>query len=530
MAKYRIETSRGTFEVEADSEPSIKDVEAALAAQEKSTPDASTDTRSKVENVLGNPYMPKINDRSIMSTGDPGEVSVGFAKHIADTGLEGGGAVLGQAAGAPLAPLTFGASVPVLGAVGAGLGNAASQTRGLLMGDRQKFSMGELGGAMVTGAVPGGKTIASGLDLVKAGAKNVATNLAAETVRTGLDLHRLPNASESTVAAIGGVAGAGLQKALDTGKAGREVAGLMEQDAAENAIIKTAKDNGYVLPPSKINPNAVNAGADFLAGSDAISNIFSLKNQRTTNALAREYIKLPENATLNDQNIQKAISVAKQPYEELRALSPQADVNVDGFLQAKADANRAWRAYDHTPTPEILKVAKENDDLAGLYHDELLNEAQAAGMPRKKTEDRIQQARVALAKIHMVEQALGPDGNVNARSFANAVEQKRFVTDQGKVIGETASTFPTVTKDKRSIGAVGSGKVPILDKYIRAGMATDRYQNTMATPRYDSPQADTAANFGRLSAMLFTQEDPETEQARKTGSSLAYLMRAGAQQ
>lgn len=526
MAKYRVETSHGTFEVEADREPTLADVEAAIASQGAETESKEPEGPAKVENVLGNPYFPKVNARPIMSTGDPGDVIKGFTGHIADSVLEGGGATLGQMAGAPLAPLTFGASIPVAGALGGMTGNVLSQGRRIFAGEQKGFSGGDLVAAGVTGAIPGGSQIKGGVKLLKEGAKNVAGNVLAETARTAIDEHRLPTATEAGLAGTGAVLGTALQKGLDTGKAGKEVAGLMEQDAAENAIIKRAKDVGYVLPPSKINPNAINAGADYLAGTDAVSNAFSLKNQRVTNKLAREFISLPENATLNEGNIQKAIVQAKQPYELLRSLSPQADANVDGMLQARADANRAWKAYDRNPTPEILNIAKQNDELADLFHDELVTEAKAANIPNAA--EQIQRARVELAKIHTVEQALGPDGNVSAKVFSRAQQNGVPLTDQGKVIAETAYTFPTVTKDKRSIGTIGSGKIPILDKYVRSGMASDPYQKRMATPRYDEPTSDAAANFARLSTMLFTQEDPHTEQARSVGPHLEYLKRSGA--
>ncbi len=524
MAKYRIETSKGTFEVEADREPTIDDVEAALAQQgtKESTP-AEPEGTPRVENVLGNPYTPKINDRPLNSTGDPSQNIVGFTKHVADNAMESGGATAGQVAGAPLAPATFGLSIPIGGAIGGGIGNIAAQTRRIQSGDQQKFSYGDLGATMLTSMVPGGSELKGGMKLVKEGMKNVATNVGAQAVRTGIDEHRLPTAQEAELAAAGGVAGTAVGKVLNTDKSGKAIAGLMEQDAAENAIIQTAKDAGYVLPPSKINPNAVNAGADFLAGDSAVSNDFSLRNQRVTNSLARKYIKLPENATLNDKNISQAVAQAKQPYDELRALSPQADANIDGLLQAKADANRAWKAYNRLPTPEVLKVATENDALADMFHDELVTEATNAGMANM--EKRLQKAKVDLAKIHMVEVALGPDGNVSAKAFSRAGERGVPLTDEGKVIADTAYTFPTVTKDKRSIGAIGSGKIPILDKYVRAGMANDKFQDRMATPRYDDPTMDPASNFARLGTMLFTQEDSHTEQARNAGPSFQYLLR-----
>lgn len=522
MSKYRVETSHGTFEVEADREPTLADVEAALAQQSSQPEAAKEDTGpGKVENVLGNPYFPKVNDRAIMSKGNPGENIAGFTKHVADTAMEGGGATVGQMAGAPFAPVTFGASIPVGGAIGGGIGNVATQMRKIHSGEREVFSLGELGGAIVTGAIPGGSQIKTAGGLLKEGAKNVIGNYTAEAVRTGIDEHRMPNAMEGGIAAVGGLAGTALAKGLDIGKAGRAIAGQMEADSVENALIKSARDAGYVLPPSKINPNVANGAMDYLAGDSAVGKSFSLKNQVTTDKLARQYLGLPENTALSEANIKKTVFDAQLPYREIAALSPKAAGDLDGFMQSRADSRRFWKAYDNNPTPQFKDLALQSDEMADLFEQELKNEAQAMG--NVGLMKRFDEARVKLAKINAIDQALGSDGHVSAKVLSRARENGMMLTDDALTIAKTYETFKPVMRDRRDIGAVGSGKIPIVDKIARGAMATDTYQDRMAVPTYGDARPDAAADFGRLSTMLFTQEDPETAQSRQNRSAMQYL-------
>ena len=96
------------------------------------------------------------------SAGNQQNASPSIGRMAVDMGTEVGGAIAGQALGAPLAPVTFGLSIPVGGAIGGGIANTLVQRGQIERGEREDFSFGELTAATLLSAIPGGKAIKGG--------------------------------------------------------------------------------------------------------------------------------------------------------------------------------------------------------------------------------------------------------------------------------------------------------------------------------------------------------------------------------
>ena len=174
-----------------------------------------------------------------------------IGRMAADTGIEVGGAIAGQLAGAPLAPATFGLSVPIGGAIGGATANIAVQRGQIARGEREDFSFGELAVATGLSAIPGGKALKGGATLGKTIAKRAVQgagiSTGSELAKTLIDDGRLPTAEEFTTAlALGTVTGGALGGAETAVSkyASKAVSGIKEYGAIKALIPTIRKIDG----------------------------------------------------------------------------------------------------------------------------------------------------------------------------------------------------------------------------------------------------------------------------------------------
>jgi hypothetical protein len=174
-----------------------------------------------------------------------------IGRMAADTGIEVGGAIAGQLAGAPLAPATFGLSVPIGGAIGGAAANIAVQRGQIARGEREDFSFGELAVATGLSAIPGGKALKGGATLGKTIAKRAVQgagiSTGSELAKTLIDEGRAPTAEEFTTAlAFGTVTGGALGGAETAVSkyASKAVSGIKEYGAIKALVPTLRKIDG----------------------------------------------------------------------------------------------------------------------------------------------------------------------------------------------------------------------------------------------------------------------------------------------
>jgi hypothetical protein len=101
----------------------------------------------------------------------------------------------------------------------------------------------------------------------------------------------------------------------------------MMQEAKTSAIQKAplaetlqdARDAGYVVPPSTVEPSLKNTLTEGLSGKIATAQEASLRNSQVTDYLARKAIGLPETAPLTQETVGNVMSAAHaKGYEPLR--------------------------------------------------------------------------------------------------------------------------------------------------------------------------------------------------------------------
>lgn len=238
MPKYRVETNQGIFEVEADTEPTVADIERHLASQNGAAPAAAQPV------TAGSGPMFFQNGRPRVSQKEDPSAPTGLAIDLA---LEAGIPAAAQALTAP------GAALGVTSAVGAGasvLGNLLAQTRRVAMGEQEGYSGGQVAQAGVSGAIPfvgpartaerlSRPVLRGAMQVGKNAALQGATGFAGEATKTLIDEGRMPSLGEGmlSTAVPGALGGAGTV----VGIAGNRIRNRAER-VLENANVFGAAD------------------------------------------------------------------------------------------------------------------------------------------------------------------------------------------------------------------------------------------------------------------------------------------------
>jgi len=414
-----------------------------------------------------------------------------------------GGSLVARAAG-PAIGQRIGHMFRVPGA--ANIGGSIGGIAGELVGDAidgERPTLGRVAGAGVAGFVTG-KPLAAATtrEVATEAVKYAANNVAAKAVETGIDQHRRPTIGETSAAVAGGVIGAVAGKALDTGSQSFAAQSVAKMDAPALKVAAEARKAGYVFLPSKIGNSAMGDLADYFGGaspnSSGLANIATLKNAKATDNLVRRYIRAAPDMPLDEENMAKLFTAAEEPYRMISDISPQADASLDIFKQANSDAKKAWKAYDRTPSPELKSFADENDKMAQLALDDMIDEARKVGMPQLIPQ--LNAARVELAKLHLADRAINyGDYHASAKVFATAKDFGAPLTGEADLIARMHKANPGITRDVSSVTTIGSGKLPLVGAAMRAAVLSEPFQSAILKARGpQNIQQDTLAKAVRF--------------------------------
>lgn len=243
-----------------------------------------------------------------------------------------------------------------------------------------------------------------------------------------------------------------------------------------------AHGEGYVIPPSDLNPGMLTSVASGLSGKTAQA--ASQRNQNITNQLARKALGIAADADLTTESLAFIRKDAGQAYQAVAGagvITPSAsyatalDDAVKPFLsQARSFPNRKLPTlvddiqalktgqFDAADAVETIKVIRNEADAAYRAGDNLGGKAykQAA----RALEDAIDEhlvkinapadllngyraARQTIAKTYTVEKALNSQtGNVNAQKLAGDLAKGKPLSAELKTIAEVAQAFPKATQ------------------------------------------------------------------------------------
>lgn len=287
------------------------------------------------------------------------------AKHIADMGAEAGGAAAGQSLGA-LVPGFEPVTIPLGGAIGGAIGNTVAQLRQKHFGERDNFSLGELGASAIAGAIPGGSLAKTGVKaVIKEGVKQGVGGYTAAATHTLIDEGRLPDAKETAWATIlPSLIGS---FAEHTQQSNPEIAAARDtafaKDGTRRTLLAKALKENMVLPPELPNPTSGNVNMTALSGGPAMAQGASRINNRAADVIAKRI--LDPNNVEPELNSQLAQAVRKQAFETgympiAAAGTIQADQKfADDLRNVLGRYNKIQRSFPlRQPSDEITNVVK----------------------------------------------------------------------------------------------------------------------------------------------------------------------------
>lgn len=354
----------------------------------------------------------------------------------------------------------------------------------------------------------------------------------------------------------GSVAGkAGLDK-LASSIANRMTTANVQQgqNAIRDAALAAGRSEGYVVPPTEIANTAINRAAESVGGKAATAQMASARNQTVTNTLARKAIGIPSDTPLDDAVLSRVRANAGQAYEAIKQvpqtfkadqlfsrdvaklsgdfaaaarefpeiagnesvrvlqdalqkpnMSPQAAVEL--IKKLRFDSSKNYKAIDDPAKAALAKAQRgAADAIEGMVERNLM--ASGNGQLIKRFRD----ARQLIARVHDVEAAMLPDGNVSARVLAK-IGQDKPLTGELSTIAKFAGSFEKATQNPAQAqsagvsnlmgmagpgigGALGSlfGGVPggalgamapiVAPPIARSAILSPAYQAAMATPSY----------------------------------------------
>ena len=448
--------------------------------------------------------------------------------------LEGGGGAVGQAVGAlpMLSGPTLGLSVPVGGFIGGAGGNALSQLRQRASGERPGFSVSEAMGAGVASMVPGAPMAKAGIKAVaKEGVKQGAANLAGMAVETYGENKQLPNVGQAMMAVGGGVAGAGIGRAMDTGASVIKATRHEIDNAVRDQTLAAARQAGYKIAPSQLSDApAVARALEWLAGGPQTVAATEATARSVNLALARKAIGLAENDVVNLPALKAIRDAQGAVYGDVASVSSKAADALQGFKEARDRSRAFWLEHDRNGTVAASDAAKEWDKKMEGFKSALDQELKDKG--RADLIPAFQKARETIAKTHLIEDAFNEgSGSVMADIIAKRRKSgKTITTDELEIIANFAEATGITGKPKRvaavahplaAFTAANSGlyfggpgqalaaggaavAAPMLAKTL---LMSNPVQNAMMAPRYGSAMPmDIGAAMGSLSAMAGGRE------------------------
>jgi len=329
--------------------------------------------------------------------------------------------------------------------------------------------------------------------------------------------------------------------------------------------LERARSEGYMAPPGSIDPLSGRfVVAERIAGKTLLEQMMSVRNQETTNKLARRAVGVGEDtpltsdamkvvrkeaATQGYDPIKRIGSVAtdtqylndlagvEQAFTGQAASFPGAVPNkvqqiVNSHLVQNFDAGDAIKRIQDLRNDASASFRRGEPDIANAQRgiaNALENQVergiQASGASNAaQMLDDFRAARERMAISYAVENAIREGtNNVSATKLAGDLQRGKYMTGDLKTIAEFSSRFPRVSQLPSQIGTPSSGTVlgPVSAVPNALSAAMRRYLMSQgaqraATPRYDPLAERLVSDITARNALLVQQ----TNEAREERNAL----------
>lgn len=269
---------------------------------------------------------------------------------------------------------------------------------------------------------------------------------------------------------IGGALGSGGQ--LLGNKAGGWIADRLTNKTAEAAkrqslnaikdsVLADGRAAGYVVPPSEVKPTFIGNRLESLGGKAAIKQEAALRNQATTNALARKAMGIADDQPISVSSLESIRKNSGMAYQDVADLSGIAKQDLEALKLSRNEAQGWFNAYNRSASPLDLAKAKAAREISDQLEESLRNEAVAAG--RNDLLPSLIDARKQIAKSYTVQRALNPaTGDISAPVLGRLYGKGKPLSDGLDTIGAFNQAFPKFTGAGPSTPAAGVSKAEML--------------------------------------------------------------------
>jgi hypothetical protein len=287
-----------------------------------------------------------------------------------------------------------------------------------------------------------------------------------------------------------------------------------QRNAVRDQTLAAGQQEGYVIPPSTVNPSGTNKVLESIAGKEATKQEASKRNQPVTMDLAARELGLPPGTALTRQDLDAYRAQVSKPYGDLAALSPRADSMLFQLREARQQARQYYNFYERSADPNALANAKMLDTKTNVLEKGLEHEANRLGRPDLVPQMR--EARKQIAKSREIESALNiGSGDVDARVIGRAMSEGSPMTGGLATMGRFAEGFrpfvqeaaSTPTPGVSKLGAYGgmvmggqmagatqspagflAAGIPMVSGPVRDLLLSQAYQKRFAQPNYNQGQ------------------------------------------
>ena len=338
-------------------------------------------------------------------------------------------------------------------------------------------------GGMTTGAkvVPGATNMLMDLGM-RAGAGAVTGAASAGAIDP---------ADAKTGAMIGGALPVAAKVLGAGGNALGKVLAGPEQTPEMLAAIRSARDAGYVIPPTQAKPSLGNRVLEGFSGKLTTAQNASAKNAEVTDALASKALGLPVNVKITPESLQDVRKTAGQAYEAIgsagtitpgpayqqaldKIASPHAQA-AQGFPNAKAspvlDLVESLKSSSFDASSAVAKIKELRtaaDDAFRAGNTDIGRASKSAATAIEDAiESHLQQsgqadllknfidARQLIAKSYTVEKAMNSTtGTVDAKKLGAMLDKGKPLSDELKTAGDFANRFPKAAQTVEKMGSL----------------------------------------------------------------------------
>ena len=232
------------------------------------------------------------------------------------------------------------------------------------------------------------------------------------------------------------------------------------QAASKNAraqelakVLSASRKEGFVTPPSQVNPSIKNKMMESIAGKAATGQEASLRNQDVAYALAQRTAGLGPGESMNEVTLSKAREVAAEPYRRIASLSPEAKVMLDEWKRVNLESKLQWNFYKRSGDPAAYKAAEAADRASKLALDQIDDIATKTKSGANLVQ-KLKDARVQIAKIHQVERGM-EGASVDPQEFVKMLNRGEKLSGDLRTIADFAQNFPKAMKAPQVGGGPG---------------------------------------------------------------------------